>query len=111
MTYLLDTNILLEILLNQSRAGEVRTFLRNVDPADLSITEFSLYSIGIVLFRNKRQDELVRVVDDLLVNGGVVPVRLGASDYVELAAAAGKFRLDFDTPISTPPRRSSGSRL
>jgi len=50
--YLLDTNIILELLLDQDRAAEVERFLRTTPPGRLYFSEFSLYSLGIILFRH-----------------------------------------------------------
>jgi len=49
-----DSNVWLERLLEQARADEVREFLNNTDAAELTISEFSLYSIGIALCRLKK---------------------------------------------------------
>ena len=51
--YLLDTNIFIELLLEQEKAEDVRKFLINHDPCELYITEFSFYSIGIILLKLK----------------------------------------------------------
>jgi uncharacterized protein len=78
LMYLLDTNTLLEFLLDQEKADDVERVLRDAAPGTLYLTEFSLDSIGIVLLRRKMQDVLLRAVNDLLVEGGVRLVRLGA---------------------------------
>jgi predicted nucleic acid-binding protein len=49
--FLVDTNVWLELLLEQEKADEVRQFLQGIEARRLSITEFSLYSIGIILTR------------------------------------------------------------
>ena len=54
--YLIDTNVWLELLLEQEKAKDVRHFLEAADPVKLHITEFTLYSIGIVLIRLKKTD-------------------------------------------------------
>lgn len=50
--YLLDSNILLELLLDQDKADEVEQLLRMQPRERLHVSEFSLYSIGIILFRH-----------------------------------------------------------
>ena len=52
MTYLLDSNVWLELLFEQERAEDVRRFLETVPMAQIAISEFSLCSIGIALARN-----------------------------------------------------------
>jgi predicted nucleic acid-binding protein len=44
LMYLLDTNIVLELLLDQEKADEVERFLRNTSPESLHLSEFTLYS-------------------------------------------------------------------
>jgi predicted nucleic acid-binding protein len=94
--YLLDTAIILELLLGQERADEVERFLRNTPPEILNLSEFALYSLGVILLRRKRPDVFLRAVDDLLMRGGVRLVRLGVEDMQEVVQASQKFNLDFD---------------
>jgi predicted nucleic acid-binding protein len=94
--YLLDSNIFLELLLDQDKADEVEKLLRSVQREELCISEFSLYSIGIVLFRRKLYETFVRLVDDLILTGGIRLLRLTPEDVRQLAEAARQFNLDFD---------------
>ena len=48
--YLLDTNIFLELLLDQERADDVEKLLRSVPRERFHISEFSLYSMGTVSY-------------------------------------------------------------
>lgn len=94
--YLVDTNLIAEILLRQAKAGEVKRFLESTAPEDLYLTEFSLYSLGIILLRRKMHDTFLRTVDDLLLTGGIRLARLGAEDMQDIVHAARRFNLDFD---------------
>ncbi len=94
--YLLDTNIILELLLDRERADGVERLLRDTSPETLHLSEFSLYSLGIVLMRRKLHDLFLRAVDDLLVGGGVRLVRLGVKDMQDITNASCRFNLDFD---------------
>ena len=49
--FLVDTNIWLERILNQSRAEEVSQFFDRVPSGQLFITDFALHSIGVILGR------------------------------------------------------------
>ena len=53
--FLIDTNVWLELLLEQDRAPEVSEFLSKVNPRTVAIAEFAVYSIGIILVRLKNQ--------------------------------------------------------
>jgi predicted nucleic acid-binding protein len=94
--YLLDSSIFLELLLDQDKADEVEKLLRSVQREEFCISEFSLYSIGIVLFRRKLYEAFVRFVDDLILTGGIRLLRLTPEDVRQLAEAAQQFNLDFD---------------
>lgn len=94
--YLLDTNILLELLLDQTNADEVEKFLRNAPPEELYFSEFSFYSVGIILFRTDRYDVFSQFIDDLFINGGIQVISLSPSNLRTLAKHAREFNLDFD---------------
>lgn len=67
--YLVDTNIWLELLLDQERAEEVRKFLEKVHPSALHISQFTLYSIGIILLKLKKPELFLSFVEDTLLDG------------------------------------------
>jgi len=58
--FLIDTNVWLELLLQQDRAGEVSSFFQAVDATSLAITDFTLYSIGIILTKLKTHLSLLQ---------------------------------------------------
>jgi hypothetical protein len=93
--YLVDTNVTLELLLEQERSNDVRTFLRILDSSLLYLTEFSVYSIGIALIRMDKPELFKRWIEDLL-NTDVRVVKLELSDYDLLIKRAHQFNLDFD---------------
>ena len=82
--YLLDTNIILELLLDQEKADDVEEFLRNTQPENLYISEFTLYSLGSALIRRNMHDTFLLSVDDLLVTGKIRVVRIGPEDMQTL---------------------------
>jgi predicted nucleic acid-binding protein len=94
--YLLDTNVILEILLDQNHADKVASFLDDATPGSLYISEFSLYSLGVILLRLKRQDLFRRAMEDLLLSKVLGILRLEVQDMPEIAEASQTFGLDFD---------------
>lgn len=96
LNYLLDTNIFLELLLDQDKAKTVEQLLSSIPTPNLFITDFSLYSIGLILIRRKMFDVFTQFVDDVLVHGGIHVLRLSISDFDEVKNVAEKFELDFD---------------
>ncbi len=63
--YLLDTNILLELLLDQERADEAERLMRSLPGHALYISEFTLYSLGMILTRRQLAHVFLQVVEDL----------------------------------------------
>lgn len=94
--YLLDTSIILELLLDQEKADDVEQLLRETQSGRLHITEFTLYSVGIILVRRKLQDTFLQAVDDLLGTGSVRLVRLLVRDMKAIVDVSHRFNLDFD---------------
>lgn len=65
--YLIDTNIFLEILLQQEKNNICKSFLdENIDK--LYISDFSLHSIGVILFRNNKEEIFNNFISDILPN-------------------------------------------
>jgi len=94
--YLLDTNILLELLLEQENSDDVEYLFARIPAERLFITDFALYSMGIILFRRKRSDTFVQVVDDLFLEADVNLIQIGPADMKRVEQIAHLFRLDFD---------------
>jgi hypothetical protein len=96
MTYLVDSNVWLELLFEQDRAEEVGRFLKMTVMEDLVISEFSLYSVGIALVRNGLEDAFVGFLTDTLEGTKLNRVRLDTTDLKDIVAVRKRFRLDFD---------------
>ncbi|HLG34275.1 MAG TPA: PIN domain-containing protein [Bacteroidia bacterium] len=93
MKYLVDTNIFLEVLLNQEKKVKCKKFL-NDHAGQICLSDFSLHSVGVILFRYSRTDIFDKFVEDLQHNAGIVS--LPFSEYRRVAEARKKFTLDFD---------------
>ena len=94
--YLVDTNIFLEIFLEQEKANEAERFLKEVPTEHLHVSDFTLYSIGIILFKQRKYDTFSEFVEDVFVRGGITLLRLSFFDFEEAIKASKKFNLDFD---------------
>ncbi len=94
--FLLDSNIWLERLLDQARSAEVNRFLNRVPSSEITITDFSLYSIGIILTNLDKPDALKRFVTDTLLESRVSLIRLKSEDVSEIVRFIKKYRMDFD---------------
>ncbi len=95
LMYLVDTNVILELLLEQEKAEDVSTFLRRIDSSMLHITEFCVYSIGIALLRLNKTELFIKWIEDIL-NSDVRVIKLELADYELLIDKALRFNLDFD---------------
>lgn len=96
MRYLLDTNIILEILLNQDKADEAEAFLRRTSTDNLFLSDFSLHSLGVILFRRKLEHVFLQVVLGDLIASGVGVIGLQGEELSLVVKAAERFKLDFD---------------
>ena len=93
--YLVDTNVWLEVLLTQQQAAEARAFFEKVEAGQLAITEFSLYSLGIILTRLKKDDAFMDFLSDV-EETQVARIRLDLADLKQALAFRQTFRMDFD---------------
>jgi predicted nucleic acid-binding protein len=96
MKALLDTNIFLEIILSQERAEEAKNLLRKSGENELFMTDYSLHSIGLLLFRKKQHEVFQSFMEDVLLNGGIGLLSLYFSEMERVILASQKFGLDFD---------------
>ena len=96
MRLLVDTNIFIEVLLNQASAGDARTFLENRKGHELYISDFALHSIGLLLFRHKQHQVFRQFLQDVIDRSGVGMVSLSAPEMDAVVDTATKFNLDFD---------------
>ena len=94
--YVVDTNIWLELLLEQEKTAEVKSFFKKVDLNDIYVTEFSIYSIGIILSRYGKSSIFRDFITDLIYESHVEIVRLEGEDYYMIIEAIEQYSLDFD---------------
>jgi len=94
--YLVDTNVWLERLLDQSKSEEVRKFLDDTPSERLFITDFSFHSIGVILEKLKQTDTFQNFVKDAFIDGAVVLLHLSPEDTLRIVQIIEKYNLDFD---------------
>jgi len=96
MKLLLDTNIFLEVILDQERANEARTLLSEIEGHEFFISDYSLHSIGLLLFRRGKHEVFRQFLRDMILGVGVAVIALSAQEMESLIEAAQRFGLDFD---------------
>jgi uncharacterized protein len=94
--YLVDTNVWLERLLDQDQSQLVGEFLEKSDLNTLFISDFSLHSIGVILFRLKQEDLFISFWHDLVINAGISVLKMDESKYGRIKSNAEVYNLDFD---------------
>lgn len=85
MNYLLDTNIWLELMLDQERAADIADLLTRVPSDQLCLTDFSLHSIGVILTRLKQSHIFIRFVQDVLIDGSALLVTVPPNEAAALS--------------------------
>ena len=96
LRYLVDTNVWLESILDQERAEEARSFMRQVEGRLPAITEFSIYSVGVILSRLKKREACSDFLMDTVEDSGLLRIRLDTQDLLRALHVGERFRLDFD---------------
>ncbi len=94
--YLVDSNVWLELFLDQERSEEVDQFLQIVKADQLWITEFTIYSIGIIMTRLNKNDIFKDFLSDVLEDSEAKRVCLSINDLKRAIQVGQEFRLDFD---------------
>jgi predicted nucleic acid-binding protein len=96
MRLLIDTNIFLEIVLDQNRAIEASSLLRSATEHELFMSDFSLHSMGVFLVRRRQIEAFREFLSDVILELGVNVKRLDEGDMSQLCDVVGRFGLDFD---------------
>jgi hypothetical protein len=96
LMYLVDTNVWLETLLEQEREEEARNFLQRTDSVNLFLTDLSLFSIGIILTRLKKDALFQTFLRDTVEESGVTLIRLDTDGLDRILALRRSVSLDFD---------------
>lgn len=91
--YLIDTNVFLEILLNQNKKRECKEFLHKHTDS-IVISDFSLHSIGVILLRNDKAATFRKFADDIVSQ--IEIVSLPKEQYSEITKLNKATKLDFD---------------
>lgn len=93
--YLVDTNIFLEALLEQQKASIVRSFFQTIGLEKIFLSDLSIHSIGIILFKLKKFDLFISFLDDMIIDG-ITILLLKSEELRKVNEIARKFNLDFD---------------
>jgi len=98
MDYIFDTNIFLEILLDQRRKDTCKKLLNDFKGA-IFISDFSVHSIGIILFKKEKFQSFSGFISDIANNATILT--LPVISYPRITINAQKYHLDFDDSLQT----------
>ena len=96
MRLFLDTNIFLEVLLDQTKAEEVTDLLSTGNRHNFFLSDFTLHSIGVLLFRHKLHETYQQFIRDIIFTSGFAIVSLSPEEMFSVAQASKNFNIDFD---------------
>jgi predicted nucleic acid-binding protein len=96
MKLLIDTNVFLEVLLEDAKADEARRLLLNEKGHEVFVSDFAVHSIGLLLFRRELPETFREFLSDVIEASGIVVVGLTAQELKDLPAVASALGLDFD---------------
>lgn len=96
MRLLIDTNIFLEVILEQAKAEEAQALLVKTEEHEFFISDYALHSIGILLFHRKQHHVFQEFVNDMMFQAGMMVASLSVEDMVSVIEVAQRFGLDFD---------------
>ncbi len=96
MRFLIDTNIFLEVILDQNKADEAKALLSKTEEHDFFMSDFSLHSIGLLLFYRKQHSVFQQFLKDMVFNAGLIITSLSANDLEVVVTSEQRFNMDFD---------------
>ena len=91
--FLVDTNIFLEILLKQDKNNICKAFL-DENISLINISDFTLHSIGVILFRHNEEKLFSKFISDTLPETCLIS--LPRNGYEEVTQIKEEYNLDFD---------------
>jgi uncharacterized protein len=93
MAFLFDTNIFLEILLNQEKKELCKRIL-NDNYGKVNLSDFSLHSIGVILLKQNKPKVFDHFLQDILPHSNIVSLQ--KNNYSKITEISSKYKLDFD---------------
>lgn len=93
MSFLFDTNIFLEILLDQDKKEICKRLLTD-NSGNIYLSDFSLHSIGVILLKLKKLKTFEQFLTDVLPHATILS--LPKVKYFNIVDVASKYQLDFD---------------
>jgi len=98
--YLIDTNIFLEILLEQDKADQCENLLKDIKKSkhNFYVSSFTIHSIEVIMARNKKIKQLSDFLS-FLIKSNIQRIDTNTKDELNVLNVMGKSNLDFDDAI------------
>lgn len=98
--YLIDTNIFLEILLDQEKSDECQKLLESISEREavFYVSSFTIHSIQVILERNKLYEPLIDFLQEIQTIG-LKRFDTDTGEELEAIKLARNLNLDFDDAI------------
>ena len=95
---LVDTNIFLEVFLDQQRGADCLNFLEKLDAGEIQgfVTDFTLHGLAVVLEREGQGDSLPQLFSSLSAFRGLTLLSASLVEHSEIASLGLQVGLDFD---------------
>jgi len=99
--YLIDTNIFLEVLLEQDNKDSCLTLLKLIEEGKIQaiVTSFALHSIAIILEKLKGIDSYRDFLEVITASEGLMIYSTTPQDEIETCTISKKFKLTFDDSL------------
>ena len=111
--YLVDTNIFVELLLDQERAEESLQVMERIEKGELEayVTSFALHSIAVILDQRKDYDLLEQFLERVIQAKGLQVYQTEPIEEKSIASLTRTVNLDFDDTLHNSVARALGATL
>ena len=99
--YLIDTNIFLEVLLEQDNKDSCLELLRRIEEGEVQVivTSFALHSIAVILEKLKDIESYKGFLEVIIDSKGLMTYSTTPYDEIEVCTISKKFNLTFDDSL------------
>ena len=94
--YLVDTSVFLEIFLKRGRSPEAKKFLTQTSYSNLYITDITLYTLGLILFKHHGHQAYMHLLNDMFQKGEAWRIQLLLENMNKVVEVSQKYELSFN---------------
>ncbi len=94
--YLVDTSVFLEIFLRRGKSPEAKKFLSQTPYSHLYITDITLYTLGLLLFKHRGHQAYVHLLNDMFQKGEAWRIQLMIENMSKVVEVSQKYEISFN---------------